>query len=490
MSLVYAKAMQEATVVYPHQLFAASPAVVDGRRVYLVEEPLLLTHNPIHRQKLMLHKLSMDAYERCLTEAGHAVTRLSIANHPTSAAVFERLKQDGITTMHIVDTTDDYLERAIADSGIERVWYESPLFLLPKAEAMERYHKSGRFMAKFYKQLRQDKNILVNDKGEPTGGQWSFDEENRRKIPKGIQPPEDLTMYGNAETDEAEAWAAEVPAEQYGEAGCWLPYTHAGAEKFLQEFFCARFTHFGTYEDAIAVEHTRLWHSTLSPLINIGLLTPQHVLDKALAYAQTHDTPLNSLEGFVRQILGWREFIRASYECDGHTMRTQNFWGHTRALPSSFWDGSTNILPLDITIKRALSHGYTHHIERLMIMGNFMLLTATKPNDVYRWFMGMYLDAYDWVMVPNVYGMSQFADGGSFATKPYISGSNYLKKMSDYQSGPWEDAWTALYWHFIATHREVFEKNHRLAMMPKLLDKMDEQKRTHYMELAAAYLNG
>ena len=230
----------EATIIYPHQLFKDLPAVADGRLVYLVEEPLLLTHNPIHRQKLMLHKLSMDAFERELASAGITVTRLTIADHPKTAAVFTKLKQDGVTKLHIVDTTDCYLERAIAACGIERVWYDSPQFILPKSDACARFATSKKFMASFYKQLRKDKNILINSDGEPTGGKWSFDEENRKKIPKGTELPEDLRKFGNAETGAAENWTEAVEAEKYGAAGCWLPYTHTGAEEFLQEFFCTR----------------------------------------------------------------------------------------------------------------------------------------------------------------------------------------------------------------------------------------------------------
>lgn len=390
--------------------------------------------------------------------------------------------------MHIVDTTDNYLEQAIAKSGIERVWYESPLFLLAKEDAMKRFTDSKRFMASFYKEMRKDFEILVDEDGEPTGGKWSFDEDNRKKIPKGTELPKDIAFFGNEETKAAEAWVENVDAEKYGEMKYWIPYTHAGAQKFLKEFLRTRFHNFGPYEDAITTDGVRLWHSTLSPLLNIGLLTPKQVLDEAITYAEAYDVPINSLEGFVRQIIGWREFIRASYEVDSGTMRNQNFFKHSRKLPASFWTGETDIAPLDHVITSTLSYGYTHHIERLMIMGNFMLLAQTNPHEVYKWFMAMYVDAYDWVMVPNVYGMSQFADGGSFATKPYISGANYLKKMSNFKSGDWEELWTALYWNFIATHLEFFKNNHRLSMMPRLLLQMDDETKERHVTLAKKYL--
>jgi deoxyribodipyrimidine photolyase-related protein len=170
-------------------------------------------------------------------------------------------------------------------------------------------------------------------------------------------------------------------------------------------------------------------------------------------------------------------------------MRTKNFWNHSRPLPKSFWNATTGVLPLDNAIEKALTYGYNHHIERLMVLGNFMLLTKTNPDHVYRWFMAMYVDAYDWVMVPNVYGMSQFADGGIFATKPYISGSSYLKKMSDYPAGDWEELWTALYWNFVDINKDFFATNHRLSMMPRLLDKMDIKKREAYRLLSKKYFD-
>ena len=484
--------MKEGTLIYPHQLFLEHPAIAPDRVVYLIEEPLFLTEFPIHTQKLLLHRLSMQAYKKQLEAKDYTVEYLSATEFSNTEAVFSRLAQDDVEQLHVVDTSDFWLEKRLATAVKKHSFtltrYESPLFLLPKAEAIERYEKSGKHMAKFYKSLRIDKQIMVNSDNSPTGGQWSFDEENRQKVPKGKSLPEELSNYGNTDTKEAEAWLEELTVERYGEVSVWLPYTRDGALSWLNDFLQERFKHFGTYEDAIVSEETRLWHSTLSPLLNIGLITPQEVIDAAIEYGQNHSIAINNIEGFVRQVIGWREFIRASYECDGVTMRTKNFWQHNSTIPDSWWDGSTGLPPVDSAMKKALAHGYNHHIERLMVLGNFMLLNQTHPNEVYKWFMAMYVDAYDWVMVPNVYGMSQFADGGIFATKPYISGSNYLKKMSDYPKGDWEELWTALYWNFISTHQKYFQSNHRLSMMPRLLAKMDQEKKDHYHQLSAEYL--
>jgi deoxyribodipyrimidine photolyase-related protein len=481
----------EATIIYPHQLFLHHPGLQKGRQIFLVEEPLFLTHNPIHVQRLLLHRLSLKAFEQRLIEAGHAVHYLEIKDLPNSASIFSIVAKSGITSLHIVDTTDNYLEVAIEIAakkhGFTLTRYDSPLFILPKAEAKERYVQSKKFMGSFYKKLRQDKYILM-DGDVPVGGVYSFDADNRQKLPKDISLPADITCFENKDTQASLRWLETFECERYGEVQTWIPYTHTSAQTFLEEFLHTRFSRFGAYEDAITTEHVRLFHSTLSPLLNIGLLTPKEVLDAALTYGERNNVPLNSLEGFVRQILGWREFIRASYEVDGSTMRTSNFFKHTKTLPKSFWSGTTTIAPIDHSITTALTYGYTHHIERLMVIGNFMLLRQTSPHEVYRWFMSMYVDAYDWVMVPNVYGMSQFADGGIFATKPYISGASYLKKMSDYEKGDWEALWTALYWNFISIHKDFFSKNHRLSMMPKLLEKMSDSIKAAHLKLAKEYL--
>ena len=264
---------------------------------------------------------------------------------------------------------------------------------------------------------------------------------------------------------------------------CELICFHRG--RFVTE----RFAHFGPYEDAIVAGENTLWHSVLTPMLNIGLLTPRQVLDVALDAADGGDVPLPSLEGFVRQIIGWREFIRASYEDLGVAMRTHNHWQHTRPMPRQFYDGTTGIAPVDDAIQRVLETGYCHHIERLMVVGGFMFLCEFDPDEIYRWFMALFVDAYDWVMVPNVYGMSQFADGGLFTTKPYLSGSNYVRKMSDYPKGDWCDIWDGLFWSFIHQHKSFFRSQYRLAMMARNLDRMSEDKLRQHQERASQFLD-
>ena len=229
-------------------------------------------------------------------------------------------------------------------------------------------------------------------------------------------------------------------------------------------------------------------HSVISPLINVGLLTPETVVEQSVDFARENDVPINSLEGFIRQITGWREFIRGMYEVKGRYSRTANFWNFHRPIPNSFYTGDTGIPPIDETIKKVLKTGYCHHIERLMVLGNFMLLCEFDPDEVYKWFMELFIDAYDWVMVPNVYGMVLFADGGTFATKPYIGGANYIKKMSNYKGGEWEKIWNGLFWRFINNQQSFFRSNPRTSMMVNTWSKMNLDKKAEHLNHAEAFL--
>ena len=223
-------------------------------------------------------------------------------------------------------------------------------------------------------------------------------------------------------------------------------------------------------------------------MLNCGLISPKYIVNETLRYANKNNIPLNSTEGFIRQIIGWREFMRGMYVAKGNLQRTTNYWNFKRKIPTSFYTATTGIPPIDETIKKILVTGYCHHIERLMVLGNFMLLCEFDPDEVYQWFMEHFIDSYDWVMVPNIYGMSQFADGGLLATKPYISGSNYLKKMSDYPSGNWNEIWDGLFWNFMNKQRNFFSTNPRLGMLIKNFDKLAPEKQEIHLNNASTFI--
>ncbi|MGA8047824.1 MAG: cryptochrome/photolyase family protein, partial [Dermatophilaceae bacterium] len=340
----------------------------------------------------------------------------------------------------------------------------------------------------FYSWQRRRLDILVDD-GEPVGGRWSFDAENRKKLPRGHTPPPVAFPDRDRHVAEAiESVARDFPDAPGDPTGFTWPTTHAQAEAHLADFVAERLELFGPYEDALSAEHRFVYHSLLTPMLNIGLLTPEQVISAVLDAAERTDVPIESLEGFVRQVIGWREYMRATYVLFGRRLRTSNRLAHTRSLGPGWWTGRTGLGPVDRTIERVLDTGYAHHIERLMVLGNAMCLLRIDPDEVYEWFMELFIDAYDWVMVPNVYGMSQFAAGEAMTTKPYVSGSNYLRKMSDLPKGEWTDEWDALYWTFVRDHREVFEANHRSRRMPAMWDGFDEAKKQALLERAAPWL--
>ncbi len=489
--------MPEVSVIFPHQLFKDHPAPDKSRKVYLVEEWLFFRQYNFHRQKLVLHRSSMKFYEDHLTAHGFSVTYIDTTDPRNKVQqLIGFLSREKVTGIHIADVADLWLlqriERSCNKYSIQLTVHTSPAFLNTPGDGDSHFNgKKTYFQTDFYIQQRKKRNILLEADGSPTGGKWSFDAENRKRFPKRETAPAVQGSASNKFIEEAVKYVQEHFPDNYGTitSPYFFAVTFNDAEERLDDFVKKRLEKFGDYEDAIVAKESVLYHAVLTPMLNIGLLTPHRVLDTVLKYAATHGSPLNSVEGFVRQITGWREFIRIVYVREGSKQRTTNYWKFNRKIPHSFWTGTTGILPIDITIKKVLQTGYCHHIERLMVLGNFMLLCEFDPDDVYKWFMEMFIDAYDWVMVPNVYGMTQFADGGLMTTKPYISGSNYLMKMSDYEKGDWQRIWDGLFWRFMHVHRDFFLKNTRLEMLIGSFDKMSSEKRNAHLAAADNYLN-
>ncbi len=489
--------MSSANLIFPNQLFEKSPLPQDSVW-YIIEEYLFFDQYSFHKQKLIFHRASMKFYEEFLRKKGYQVEYVSSDSQNSDVrTLLKYLTKHGTDVIHYIDPVDDWLEkrlvRTAGDLQVEMKQYYNPGFLLDREELKEYFSAADTsfFQANFYRGQRTKFRILVDDKLKPIGGKWSFDKENRKKYPSKKEPPKIQRPEKLSYWEEAVHYVDDLYADNIGEsAGDFTyPHTFSQARSWFQDFLENRFEEFGTYEDAIVSEENILNHSLLSPLINAGLLSVDFVLKEVKDYASENDIPINSYEGLVRQLIGWREFIRGVYTYKGGEERTKNFWSFSRQIPSSFYDGSTGIVPVDQTIKKVLQTGYCHHIERLMILGNFMLLCEFDPDDVYRWFMELFIDAYDWVMVPNVYGMSQFADGGMMATKPYISGSNYVLKMSDYSKGEWTSTWDGLFWNFLHQQRSFFEGNPRLSMLLGTWDKMNEEKQNTHLTNAQNFLN-
>lgn len=484
-------------LVLGDQLFPHHDALQpDAHTLFFMAEDFgLCTHYRFHQQKLVLFLSAMRQHAVALGQK-YAVHYRKLSTAKDDPSFEEKLQQclaqnpavEELVTYRIDDAfMAQRIRKFCSQQGLSFQEVENPKFLFPLADFDHYLQENNKpFLHTYYQRQRKALQMLVDTQGNPRHGKWSFDAENRKKLPQKATPPAILRSTLNATDEEVIDLVKKTFPDHPGKAEdfAWAT-TRTKALHQLDDFLQQRFATFGPYEDAFESDQVFLYHSALSPYLNIGLLTPAEVLEKALQYAENNEVPYPSLEGFVRQVIGWREFLRGMYhryELEG------NHFGLERKLTPAWYEGTTGIAPLDDTILKAQKHAYTHHIERLMVAGNIMLMAGLHPEEAYRWFMEMYIDSADWVMVPNVYGMSQFADGGTFATKPYISGSNYLRKMSHYPRGDWCDVVDGLYWRFIQQKRNTFGGNARMGMMLAMLDKMDKQKKQRIFSAAENWI--
>ena len=465
---------------------------------FMAEDYGLCTYEKHHKQKILLFLSAMRSYAEELSAAKYQVTYYD-CNHllfkkSYETKLLEFIKKNSIKEMVSFEVEDKFLEQRLHSFFLKhKISYQtikSPMFVTTRKD-FEDYLQSNKkpFMATFYKLQRTKMNVLIKDKNKPVGGKWSFDEDNRKKLPKGITIPEVQSFKMSEHTKKLKPFIEKNFTSHPGTLENFNhPTTRKDAIKLYLNFLKEKFTLFGDYEDSMTVKSHTVFHSMLSPIINLGLITPATLIRETLDFAKANKIPLNSLEGYVRQIIGWREFMRGIYQNYEERLLNTNFFNHQRKLSKSWYDGTTGIVPLDHAIKNCLQFGYTHHIERLMVVCNLMNLSGVHPVQVYKWFMEMYVDSSDWVMAPNVMGMGLFSDGGIFATKPYICGSSYILKMSDYPKGEWCEVMDGLYWKFIEDHKDFFLKNYRLAMMAKLLEKMDSVRKKRIFSKANSFI--
>ncbi len=487
--------MHAINLIFPHQLFLHSPLLENSNEIYLIEEFLFFKQFKFHKQKIAFHRASMKAYQNHLQDLNVTVHYVDSDNPLSDIRCFsEEIVSKKIHTINLIEPCDDWLEQRVSSlsDSCKIITHTNPQFINSKEDLSNFFRKDKKsfFQTAFYKQQRKKLGILIDEEQNPVGGKWTYDYENRKKYPKNKLPPAVHFPNSSEVWDEAVNYTMSNFPENPGSISTerLYPVTHQESTDWLEQFLTNRFNDFGIYEDAIVKESSILNHSVLSPLLNVGLIEPSEVINRALSFSKQENIPINSTEGLIRQIIGWREFIRGMYVCKGRFSRTRNFWGFDRKIPKSFYDGTTGIEPIDQTIKKVLQTSYCNHIERLMILGNFMLLCEFDPDEVYRWFMELFIDAYDWVMVPNVYVMCLFADGGTFATKPYIGGSNYIKKMSNYPKGDWEQVWDGLFWNFVIKHQDFFRSNPRTSMLVFSLNKMSTEKQNTHIRNAESFI--
>lgn len=478
--------------------------------VLMVEDLGVASAYRYHKLRLLHTFVAMRAFRDALQGQGIEVRYFELADSEKQTFL-ERLASE-LRLQHCFDTEansnpalrvaevadpgfQQNLEAFCRTTGVQLTVLPSPDFLESATDSRRWFEGKRRpFMKTFYERQRKRLGLLLEADGSPSGGQWSFDADNRKRLPKGYAEPALPGVAPSCHDGEVRALVEHYFTNNPGDLGTlFIPYDHAGADKWLESFLQERLTNFGPFEDALSQQFDTLNHSLLSPLLNIGLLNPATVIKAVVDFSLASSTasspvPIASLEGFLRQIIGWREFVRGIHLSHGERQSNGNFWNHQRGLAACWQNGTTGLVPVDQAILRANRLGYNHHIERLMVISNVMLLCEIRPREVYQWFMERYLDSYDWVMGPNVYGMGQMSDGGIFATKPYICGSNYILKMGDFRRGPWCEIWDGLYWRFIDRHRQFFQTNPRLAMMVRLLDRMDSAKQERLFNQADKFI--
>lgn len=482
--------MKAITIILGDQLFPFTKyyAGLPGD-FFMCESYDLCTHFRYHKHKIIHTLASMRHFAQEVERNKRRIFYQTLKGKSSFWQVLsdfiEKQKIDHIT---IFQPEDHFFEEQFLEFvEVKKLSYsilENPGFLCSRTR-FQKYVGSCKspVLNTFYQQMRMETNTLMY-KQKPVGGQWNFDKENRKKIPKNFEPlvfrP---PVQSGAIIEQVKELVEKMFATHPGAAeNFWLPCTRSDSLQWLRAFVASRLQNFGKYQDAIDPRQPFLYHSVISPMLNLGLLQPQEVISAIVK----SESDLASVEGFVRQVLGWREFVRGIYHSFDERMQTSNFFEHHRKLNSTWYKGTTQIPPLDDAITKANEWGYCHHIERLMVIANIMNLAEIEPKNAYCWFMEMFVDSSDWVMGPNVFGMGLFSDGGIFATKPYISGSNYLLKMSNYSKGPWCEEIDGLYWRFIDKNREFFQQNHRMSMMVSMYEKIPADKKQRIFKAADA----
>ncbi|MEM1411620.1 MAG: cryptochrome/photolyase family protein [Pseudomonadota bacterium] len=464
-----------------------------------------------HVQKVLAFFLAMEAFARALQEAGHRVLYLDLDD----TAPFEDLPA--------------VLDHLIASSGAESFEYQRPdeyrltlqlshycdglslptdcarsHHFLVSFEALEHTFPTSKQqrMEHFYRRIRKESGWLMDADGKPIGGKWNYDVENRKAMPADVVPPAPLAFDNSVAEARArlERHGVETIGRLDSDSLAW-PVDRAQSLALLEHFCTALLPAFGDYQDALTDRDWSLFHSRLSFSMNSKILSPREVVEAVLTvWSDAPDRyPLAAVEGFVRQIIGWREFMRGIYWTRMPEYAELNALDHQRDLPAFYWTGETRMACMKQAIGQSLEHSYAHHIQRLMVTGNFALLAGVHPDAVDDWYLGIYIDAIEWVEMPNTRGMSQFADDGIIASKPYVSSGNYINKMGDHckgcfydikaRSGPRACPFNSLYWHFMNRHRERLVRNPRIGMIYRSWDRMAEDKREAVLASAEAILD-
>ncbi|MEY3051795.1 MAG: hypothetical protein RLY31_1580 [Bacteroidota bacterium] len=461
-----------------------------------------------HIQKIIACFAAMRHLAASLQHEGHRVVYLPL-DHPDNTGSLEDnlsllIRRHGIEQFEyqLPDEwrLDEQLNRFCQSCGLPTRAVDTEHFLTSRDSLDKLFGQRPYLMETFYRDIRRRHDILLEN-GRPVGGQWNYDAENRKKMPKDHQPPPPLLF--SRDVRDIHRMILEAGVNTIGSvdpARFTWPVTREESLDLLSYFTTNGLVHFGDFQDAMTPEHWALYHARLSFSLNFKLLSPMEVVQAVLsAWKQRRqEISISQVEGFVRQVIGWREYIRGIYWARMPSYANLNFLAHSRPLPAWFWNGETKMACLRHTVRQSLAHAYAHHIQRLMVTGNFCLLAGIDPDAVDQWYLGIYIDAIEWVELPNTRGMSQFADGGVVGTKPYCASANYMDKMGHYCTGCHYDKkartgdracpLNSLYWHFMDRHRTKLERNPRIGMAYRTWDRTEEDTRESILRQADAYL--
>lgn len=429
------------------------------KKVYLLEDPVFFGHRDIkmkfNKLKLVLHRGSMKYYEDYLKEKKIKVDYINLDDLDNLKYKFLK----GLDNIGHFELNDHLLESRLNKymKGKKVTVFSNPNFLVT-LDQLEKYHnkktKNNKYFHKnFYDFMKGELKLLEKTK--------SYDEDNRNKLPSGIKIPSLPKKKVDKYEKEAIKYIDKLFPKNYGSSDNLLfPLNHSESKKWVKYFIKEKLDKYGTYQDAIVDNEGFMFHANISPMMNIGLINPDYVVDEITEYYNKNKKKvgINNYEGFIRQIIGWREYQRYCYLYAYKELTKPNYFGHKKKLNKKWYDGTTGIRPIDDSIKFAFKTGYLHHIIRLMVVSNFMNLCRIKPDDCYKWFMEFAVDSYDWVMIQNVYSMGQWADGGLTMRKPYISSDNYIVNMSNYKREDWGEKWNDLYYYFISDHEDKLKK--------------------------------
>jgi len=472
-------------LIFPTQLYY-NLDIKHDYHIYLIEEPFYFTHHKYHKLKLAYHRATMRKYYDYLHDKKYNIKYIEF-NQVTNS-FYKKLKESTFISPSDI-TLLNKLKKLMKTNILNNIQFllsvEEINEMKDKFYSNKKYHNDS-----FYKLMRIKYNILMHN-NKPIGNVWSYDKENRINLPKDIHIPNLPKIHKNNYIEEAINYVNKHFKNNYGSLDNFIyPIDYKSSIEWLNDFLKTKLKLFGKYEDAVSTKSDFVFHSILTPMMNIGLLLDKEVLEISNNYYLKHkeSIPISSYEGFIRQVIGWRQYVYSIYILDGNTLRKSNLLKHKNKLNDNWWN-DVKITPINHLIDKIKKYAYVHHIERLMFLSNWLLLNQIHPNEVFRIFMEWTIDAYEWVMIPNVYGMGQYASN-MMMTRIYFSSSNYILKMSNFKNDNtnWAPIWDALYYNFVNKHKKILAANYATAVQVKNYNKKTKEEKLQITKISKDYM--